>query len=99
MMWQIFWAWVPFLLCIGGWCFLWFFGWYIGRKVEKAKANASEPAEGPADTLTLVRAIGGTNYLRKFSILIDDVKVGYIGSGEVRHFDVCPGVHRVAVQI
>jgi hypothetical protein len=97
---QIIWTWGPLLLVIGGWIGgLWFFGWYFGRKLEKAKANASEPSEGPPDTLTLVRAIDGTNYLRKFSVLIDDAKVGHIGSGEVRHFSVSPGVHRVAVQV
>ena len=67
--------------------------------MEKAKRNASEPLEGPPDTLTLVRAIDGTNYLRKFSVLIDRAKGGYIVTGEVKHFHVSPGLHRVAVQI
>jgi hypothetical protein len=93
---EFLWTWGPLLLVIGGW---WFFAWYFGRKVEKAKANAPEPLDGPPGTLTLVRAIDGTNYLRKFAVLIDDAKVGYIRSGEVRHFPVSPGMHRVAVKI
>lgn len=63
---------------------------YLGRKVERAKRTPSEPSEGPPDTVTLVGAIDGTNYLRKFSVLIDQAKVGYIGPGEVRHFHVSP---------
>src|SRR5882724_10618883 len=92
----IIWTWGPLLLVIGGW---WFAAWYFGRKVEQAKANASEPSEGPPDTLTMVRAIDGTNYLRKFSVLIDGANVGHIGPGEVRHFSVSPGVYRVAVRV
>jgi hypothetical protein len=41
------------LLVIGGW---WLFARYFGRKVEKGKANSSEPSEGPLNTRTLVPA-------------------------------------------
>jgi len=93
---DIAWTWGPLLLVVGVWVFL---AWYFGRKVDRAKAAASEPTEGPSDTLTLVRAVDGTNYLRKFSVLIDDAKVGHIGPGEAVHFSVSPGVHRVAVRV
>jgi hypothetical protein len=96
---DLLWTWGLVLVLIAGWCVFWLFGRHVGRKLENAKAIASTPSEGRSDTLTLVRAVDPTNFLRKFSVFIDDVKVGYIGAGEARHYPLSQGVHRVAVKV
>jgi hypothetical protein len=93
---DIAWTWGPLVLIIATWAF---FGWYFGQKVARAKAAATGPSAGPPDTLTMVRAIDGTNYLRAFSVLIDGIKVGSIRAGEAKHFEIAPGVHSVAVRV
>jgi hypothetical protein len=96
---DLLWTWGLVLVLIAGWCVFWLFGRHVGRKLENAKAIASTPSEGRSDTLTLMRAVDPTNFLRKFSVFIDDVKVGYIGAGEAMHYPLSQGVHRVAVKV
>jgi hypothetical protein len=89
----------PAILLIAIWL-LWFLAaWYFGKQVEAAKSKPREHIEFPPEALTLVRAIDGTNYLRKFSVFIDGKKVGDIATGAVAHFPVPPGSHRVKVRV
>jgi hypothetical protein len=86
--------WTPLILLVAAWLI---FALYFGKKVETAKSQLSDVMESPPEALTLVRAINSTNYLRKFSVLIDGIRVGDINAGQTMHFPVSVGSHKVKV--
>jgi len=79
---------------------IWFCtGIYYGRKVQKHKNSIKPDLSRPESTLTLERDVEQANYLRKYTVLIDNIVAGYISSGETKHFEVNPGTHNIQVKI
>jgi hypothetical protein len=79
---------------------IWFgIGIYYGKKVEKHKSCIKPDLARPENSLTLVRGVEQTNYLRKYIVIIDNEVAGSISSGETKHFEVGAGTHNIQVKI
>ncbi|WP_277055077.1 hypothetical protein [Pseudoalteromonas marina] len=85
------------LICI---LLVWFtIGFYFGNKVKRHKANLITDETTPINSLTLSRGVEPTNYLRKYTIYLDEIVVGEITSGETRHFELPSGKHTISVKV
>jgi hypothetical protein len=93
---EIFKAWIPLILILVIW---YLFALFFGRKFNALKAKKQEVIDSPSESITLVRAMDPTNCLSKFSVFIDNVKVGHIAVGEVKNFPISPGSHRIKVKV
>ena len=79
---------------------VWFgIGIYYGKKVEKHKKRIRPDPSRPANSLTLERGVEQTNYLRKYTVIIDNEEIDSISSGEIKHFELSPGIHDIQVKI
>lgn len=87
---------IPLIIVITAW-----FGAavYFGRKVEKHKLSISEDSSRPINTITLIRGIEPTNYIRKYSVILNGKVKTYIKSGETIHIPISPGEHNIQVKI
>ena len=88
-------AWAPFLVLVAIGV-----AWTLLAK-RKFRTLPSPPKDlfGPVDSITIAREKKYNAAGRRFSVLIDGVAVGEIGSGEVKHFPTIVGKHTVEVQI
>ena len=53
----------------------------------------------PNSSLTLIRGIEATNYLRDYKIFIDGNEHGVISSGETKHIELPSGKHTILLKI
>lgn len=80
--------------------FIWvIIGFYFGNKVKRHEERLVIDETRPKNSLTLFRVVEPTNYLRKYSVIVDGNLVGNIASGETKHFDLVVGKHFIVVTI
>ncbi|MBO9492043.1 hypothetical protein J7384_16905 [Endozoicomonas sp. G2_1] len=72
---------------------------YFGAKIKRHRKSLVRDDSAPVNCLTLTRGVEPTNYFRKYKVYVDEVAVGEISSGEVKHFEMAPGKHTVSVAI
>ena len=72
---------------------------YFGRKVERHKKSIKIDNSRPVNSITLIRGVEPTNYIRSYAVVIDDKLHGVIKSGETRHFEISPGAHKIHIKI
>lgn len=89
-------AFIPLIIILSLWITI---GIYFGNKIKKHKDALVEDKSRPTNCLTLTRGIEPTNYLRKYSVIIDGCNIRDIASGETKHFELSKGKHTISVKI
>ncbi|PKF56425.1 hypothetical protein CW748_10760 [Alteromonadales bacterium alter-6D02] len=89
-------AFIPLIICLSIWISV---GVYYGKKIKKHKEKLVVDDSRPVNCLTLTRGLEATNYLRKYSIILNGENIGNIASGETKHFELATGKHNIAVKI
>ena len=89
-------AFIPLIIILSLWITI---GIYLENKIKKHKDALVEDKSRPTNCLTLTRGIEPTNYLRKYSVIIDGCNIGDIASGETKHFELSKGKHTISVKI
>lgn len=89
-------AFIPLIIFLSLWIAN---GMYFGKKIRKHKQALIKDHSRPANCLTLTRGVESTNYLRKYSIILDGRNVGDIASGETKHVELTKGKHTISVKI
>ena len=88
--------WAPFILLV----FIWLFFILWARKRQQYKKDINEiNLKENEGSVTICRNNDPTNVLRKYKVIIDGAVVGDIGSGEIAHYPISPGLHEVQVKI
>lgn len=72
---------------------------FYSKKISKHSAEIIPDDTRPVNSLTLIRGLDYTNYIRKYTVIIDGNRVDEISSGETRHISLAPGVHSISLQI
>jgi len=89
-------AFIPLIIFLSLWVSI---GMYYGKKIKKHKESLVVDETKPINCLTLTRGVEPTNYLRKYSVIVDDQNIGEIASGETKHFELTSGKHTISVKI
>ncbi len=89
-------AFIPLIIFISLWITI---GMYFGKKMKQHKETLVVDETRPANCLSLTRGLEPTNYLRKYSVIVDGTSIENIASGETKHFELAPGKHTICVKV
>lgn len=89
-------AFLPLLTLIAFSFVVWLF---LSKRISKQIHEHKPDQTRPPNSITLVRGIEYVNYSRKYVIIINEVEVGSISSGEAFHYELEPGLHSVRLKI